>query len=250
MPSEFGEDWRIWNRDDSVELRTYQRATGELPEMESTKQLVKMMAGVYSKGMRILDVGCAAGHYYRSLAKFDEAIDYTGVDPTTKYIEFARDTYKGTPAKFVQGDIFELSRAVSGPFDLVYCCNVLLHLPDFRIPIQNLLKATRRHCFIRTLIGERTLLARFLYKDEFDAKGNPTCFLHQNTYSFSLLESYIKSQGKYSVSLIEDRFESTEINKEFENYREKQSAVTRIVDGKQIAGNLVFQWAWLKISPQ
>ena len=36
-------NWRIWNKDDKVELRTYQRAVGELPEMESAKQLVNVM---------------------------------------------------------------------------------------------------------------------------------------------------------------------------------------------------------------
>ena len=36
-------DWRIWNKDDSVEERTYSRASGELPEMESAKQLREIM---------------------------------------------------------------------------------------------------------------------------------------------------------------------------------------------------------------
>ena len=32
-------NWRIWNRNDLVEERTYLRATGKLPEMECAKQL-------------------------------------------------------------------------------------------------------------------------------------------------------------------------------------------------------------------
>ena len=72
------DDWRIWNKDDNVESRrshvesrTYQRVTGELPEMESTKQLVDLISQVYASGMKILDVGCAAGHYYNGLKRID-----------------------------------------------------------------------------------------------------------------------------------------------------------------------------------
>lgn len=216
--------------------------------MQTTKQLVSLLQPVYSPGMRILDVGCAAGHYYRSLAKLDKGVRYTGVDPTEKYIAFAKETFAGTPAQFLSGDVFDLSRIIREPFDIVYCCNVLLHLPDFRIPIANLLKATKRHCFIRTLIGDRTLLAKYLYKDEFNDKGEPTSFVYQNTYSFDLLTSYIQSMGNYAVTRIADKFDPEEITKEYATYNQKQSAVTRIVDGHQVAGNLVFQWGWLKIS--
>ena len=39
-------DWRIWNKDDSVEERTYSRASGELPEMESAKQLREIIGNI------------------------------------------------------------------------------------------------------------------------------------------------------------------------------------------------------------
>ena len=51
------DDWKIWDRDDSVEMRSYKRTTGELPEMESTKQLVQLISDVYQHGMSVLDVG-------------------------------------------------------------------------------------------------------------------------------------------------------------------------------------------------
>ena len=37
-------DWKIWDRDDSVEQRTYKRVKNELPEMECAKQLAKIMS--------------------------------------------------------------------------------------------------------------------------------------------------------------------------------------------------------------
>lgn len=240
--------WRVWNNDDKVEMRTYKRVTGQLPEMESTKQLVELVGQVYRPGMTVLDVGCAAGHYYNGLVRLDPALKYTGIDATVKYIDFARKHFKSNPnTRFEYGDIFDLTDA-SLKSDIVFCCNVILHLPDFRAPIKNMLEVTKKHLFIRTLISDKTYLNKFLYTDEFDANGNPTNFVHQNTYSFSLLNSFIKQQGKYDVELIKDKFDVDNINQEYENYSDQQSAVTRVIGDKQIAGNVIFEWKWLKIS--
>ena len=249
VPDSFKQEvWRVWNKDDKVEMRTYKRVTGELPEMESTKQLVELVGQVYTPGMTILDVGCAAGHYYKGLVRLDPALVYTGVDATMKYIEFARKHFKNnTNTRFEYGDIFNLMD-LTLKSDIVFCCNVLLHLPDFRIPVRNLLKVTKKHLFIRTLISDKTYLNKFLYTDDFDASGNPTNFVHQNTYSFSLLDAFIKQQGNFGVELIQDKFKALNINKEFSDFSDKQSAVTRVVGDKQIAGNVIFEWQWLKVT--
>jgi len=242
-------NWRIWNSDSSVELRTYKRATGELPEMESAKQLVDLVRDVYIPGMRILDVGCAAGHYYRSLATIDRDIEYLGIDATVAYVEFANDYFKNRKAKFLIGDIFDLSDEL-GVFDIVFCCNLILHLPDFRVPIENLLKVTKKYCFIRTLIGEKTHLSKFLYSDNFDENNNPTNFVYQNTYSFGLLKGFIDSLGDFNVELVDDEFNADNINREFMDFEKKQSAVTRVIGNYQISGSKIFEWKWLKVSPK
>jgi 2-polyprenyl-3-methyl-5-hydroxy-6-metoxy-1,4-benzoquinol methylase len=231
-------NWKIWNVDESVEQRTYQRATGELPEMESTKQLVEMIQEIYEPGMKVLDVGCAAGHYYRGLQRIDPKIDYTGIDATVPYINFAKKHFTDPNVKFYVEDIFNIPEHL-GKFDIVFCCNVILHLPDFRVPIKNLLNVTKKRCLIRTLMSEKTLLCKFLYKDEFDAQNNPTNFVYQNTYSHELLTSYVKSLGNYNVEIIEDKFDEGNINKEHKDYSDKQSAVTRVIDHKQVAGNVI-----------
>ncbi len=239
--------WRIWCKNHEVELRTYQRARGELPEMECAKQLADLVHDVYKPGARVLDVGCAAGHFYRSLKnRVDEDIRYTGLDATEEYIRSAREIFEGESPEFLVGDIFELPESI-GTFEVVFCCNLLLHLPDFRVPIRNLLERTERYCFIRTLIGERTLLARYLYEDKFDASGAPTNYVHQNTYSFDLLDSYVRSIGDYDVQLIDDRFDAASINAEYDSHKDAQAAVTRVLGQQQVSGNLIFEWKWLRI---
>lgn len=232
-------DWRIWNRDDKVELRTYQRVTGELPEMESTKQLVDLISQVYVPGMKILDVGCAAGHYYNALKRIDKEIEYMGVDATVPYIEFAKKYFRDNgKVDFLIADIFDLPDQINIS-DIVFCCNVILHLPDFRVPIKNLLSVTNKYCFIRTLISDRTYLNKFLFSDDFDENNNPTNYVIQNTYNFSLLANYINSLGNYKIDLIEDEFNAVNINKEFRDFNSKQHGVTKAVDNKQIVGNMI-----------
>ncbi len=241
--------WKIWDKDDSVEQRTYKRATAELPEMECTKQLVNLVAEIYAPGMSVLDVGCAAGHYYNGLKRVDGEIQYYGVDATAAYIDFARKHFARNPnVKFDVADIFELPMDFAGRFDIVYCCNVILHLPNFQVPLKNLIAATRKYCIVRTLLSDKTHLSRLLYSDSFDERGEPTDFVFQNTYSYALLEKTIRALGNFHIEFIDDKFDAQAINEEYEGYRTVQSAVTRVQNNVQIAGSKVFEWKWLKIT--
>ena len=242
------EIWRIWNKDHSVEQRTFKRVKGELPEMESSKQLVELIADVYQPGMKVLDIGCAAGHYYHSLKRLDKDISYFGIDSTKAYIEFALEFFKDNKyTSFEQGDIFDLDDKYQTKFDIVFCCNVILHLPSFQVPLENLLKVSKKYVFIRTLLSSKTHLSKYLYSDQFDEEGNPIDYVNQNTYSFDLFVSHVKSLGNYSIEFIEDEFEIENINREFSNYKKVQDAVTVVQDGIQIAGSKVFEWHWVKI---
>ena len=82
--------WKIWKRNKNVEARTFKRVKNELPEMESAKQLRKIIFKIYKPNMKILDVGCASGHYYNSLKKIDNNLFYCGLDPTKAYINFGK----------------------------------------------------------------------------------------------------------------------------------------------------------------
>ena len=47
----------------------YDRATGKKPEMEVSKAIANLIKKKIKKDDKILDVGCACGHYYRSIKK-------------------------------------------------------------------------------------------------------------------------------------------------------------------------------------
>ena len=82
-------NWNIWENNSEIE-RSIQRVKGTLPEMECAKRLNQILRKIYKKGNKVLDFGCAAGHFYNSLKKIDPNIDYTGFDATKPYIKFAK----------------------------------------------------------------------------------------------------------------------------------------------------------------
>lgn len=70
-------NWKQWGKRPNDSERTLiERAKGNLSEMESTKQLVKLVSEIYEPGMRVLDVGCNTGHYLRGLRKISSNLDY------------------------------------------------------------------------------------------------------------------------------------------------------------------------------
>lgn len=243
------DNWRVCDKDHLVEQRSYKRVTGDLPEMECTKQLVELLKDIYEPGMSVLDVGCAAGHYYNGLKRLDSEINYCGIDATRSYIDFATEHFRNNlNASFFEQDIYCLPESYAYAYDIVYCCNVLLHLPSLSLPLKNLINSSKKFCFIRTLISHKTHLSKLLYSDVFDNNGEPVDFVYQNTYSFDVIKKTVGEVGDYRVEFIDDIFNSDKINDEFNEYSSIQSAVTQVNAGLQIAGSKVFEWKWVKIS--
>ena len=83
------------------------RAKGELPEMESSKAVAGHLVGEIREGDSLLDVGCGAGHYLRSLLnRIDTPFDYTGVDATPAFLAKAREAWQDHPrTRFQEANI-------------------------------------------------------------------------------------------------------------------------------------------------
>lgn len=233
----------------------YKRATGALPEMESSKAAATLLAHEVREGDSLLDVGCGAGHYLRSLRNAIAApFQYTGVDATSQFIEAAGKAWADDrQVTFKDGDIYRLPFA-DRQFDVVMCNNVLLHLPSIVQPVSELLRVARRFVVIRTPIGERSFRVQEVYskatwpfseipvEDEFDDSGEPASYGFENIYSKGYFESVVRrANAGADIELIEDTsFSAAAINRSADG--EGLPIATRVVEGVQVFGYVILPW--------
>lgn len=241
--------WDSWSKNPNIE-KTKLRVEKKLPTMECTKQLKKIINKIYKPKMKILDFGCASGHYYLELSKLNKNLKYTGYDATKYYISFAKKHFKHNKnVNFKVENLLSKNKNLKEKFDIVYSCNVLLHLPEIVQPIKNLLSKTNRYCIIRTLVDEHTHISQYLVKDLFDKKGKPTDYIYQNTYSYNYIKKIINNNGNYNVRFENDVFNKKLISNEYQSMTKsmKDPDTTKISNNLQISGSKVFNWKWIVI---
>ena len=232
----------------------FARATGELPEMESSKAAARRLAAMLKDGDSLLDVGCGAGHYYRSIRNtVSRGVRYTGIDATRYYIDRAREAYAAdASARFEVGDIFALDLPARS-FDVVLCANVLLHLPTVARPLSELCRVTRRQLLIRTLVASTSYVVKDVAPqpdgDEFDADGAPREFHYLNIYGEAYLRRLLQgTPGVHSVAI--------ELDRDFDAARLADTAkalpdawdATRVIDGMQVTGPILMPWRWIAVT--
>jgi SAM-dependent methyltransferase len=232
----------------------FRRAVGEVPEMESSKAAAKRMADLVRAGDTVIDVGCGAGHYYRSLRKaIQQSFNYIGVDQTPYYIARATEAYKDDiNASFKVGDIYDLPMNDSLG-DVVMCNNVLLHLPNVAKPLTELVRVAKRYLLIRTLIGPKSYIvmdvAPVADGRDFDEAGVPTAFHYLNIYSENYIRHILSGVPRVRdiAFAIDTDFDAARIADTGEILSGAWD-VTRVVNGTQVSGMIIQPWTWVTVT--
>ncbi len=88
------------------------------------------------RGLRVLDLGCGAGHLLSAL----EPSYGVGVDVSAPAIREARERYGRESLRFVLGDVADpaVLAEAGGPFDVILLVNVVTHLTDVQRTIEGL----------------------------------------------------------------------------------------------------------------
>jgi ubiquinone/menaquinone biosynthesis C-methylase UbiE len=230
----------------------YNRAIGKSPEMEVSKALARLVGKILRKDQKILDVGCACGHYYRSLKnEIKVNFFYTGVDPYKIFLDKAKLAWKhDLNVNFKKGNIFDLP-IKNNQFDITICNNVLLHLPSIEKPLRELIRVTNKTIILRTVVYDYSYKIQLVYNskwwkgtkvkpvNEFDKLGNPNSFSYFNIHSFDYLKELInKIDSKLTVNFIKDNFFSKK-NILTSVKKEKRPLATRIINNEQFSGCLM-----------
>ena len=227
----------------------FKRSIGKSPEMETSKALAKIIKSKIKKNEKILDVGCAAGHFYRSLKReINKNFYYTGVDPYEIFLSKARVAWKKEKnVNFEKGNIYNLPFK-KNQFDVSFCSNVFIHLNDVVKPLKELFRVTSRQIIIRTVLSDVSYKIQLVYNNkwwndtdvkpinEFDEKGNPRAFSYFNILSFDYLTQNLKKISKNcKVKIIKDDFfDKKKIIKSAS--KERRPMATKIIGNEQING--------------
>jgi|TARA_B100001741_G_C16498604_1_gene573466 Methylase involved in ubiquinone/menaquinone biosynthesis len=230
----------------------FDRATGKKPEMEVSKAIANLIKKKIKNNDSILDVGCACGHYYRSIKKrVNKNFFYTGTDPYQIFLNKAKIAWKNEPnVNFIKGNIYNLPFKKS-KFEISICSNVFIHLNKIKKPLEELIRVTKKTIIIRTVVYDVSYKIQLVYnkkwwkntnvkpKDEFDKNGNPRAYSYFNILSKDFLKETIKSIDKRAkVKFVKDIFfNKKKINKSIKN--EKRPLATRIIGSEQFSGCLM-----------
>ena len=250
------ENWRVWNKSEFYKNYGdvfYKRATGQMPEMESSKAVAEYIAKIVEEDDNILDVGCGGGHYLVSLDKrIKKRFSYLGLDATEYYIQNAKKAFLGDfndnplreKTNFTVGDIYDLN-IKSNSADIVMCNNLLLHLPSIERPIAELWRVTKKYLVIRTLLGKSSFRIKHINTPEcYDDEGEPISFNYLNIYSEEYLEKIIGElkHVKKSKFITDQNFDPKMIGESNYTGQEIPFSMTKIVNGMQVNHYIIYPW--------
>ena len=101
------------------------------PLFASTRQYIwddlKPFDKYIKPNLSILDIGCGTGRLYQIFAKFQDSIDYIGLDQSAGQLAQSKKEFPNN--KYVQAEMTKLPLE-DASFDLVFCIATLHHLPD------------------------------------------------------------------------------------------------------------------------
>ena len=248
--------WKNWDDEKHYGDLFYKRATGASPEMQSSGAVSRVIKEFYSGNEKLLDVGCGAGHYLRTLRKvISEDINYTGVDPTSYYIELAQKAY-GDTVDFKIGSIFVIPFE-DNSFDIVMCNNVVMHLPpeNLQKAFDELIRVAKKKVIVRAMFGVRNYIVKEILTDN---DINPETQLQIGYEDFNLNESKFRYFNSYTQDFYQQMIQknnnvTVEIRpdhdwKQFDNIPDaKIETATRTLAEFQVSGNIILDWRFILI---
>jgi 2-polyprenyl-3-methyl-5-hydroxy-6-metoxy-1,4-benzoquinol methylase len=105
--------------------------------------------------LKINDIGCNVGHFYRNINQINSKVYYTGFDISKTYLDIAHNHFP--EANFILEDVG------SYKFDKnKYNCDIsiisatLEHIEDYEVFLENIFQSTNDIVLIRTFIGNES----------------------------------------------------------------------------------------------
>jgi len=135
----------------------------------------------------ILDIGCCTGDYIFQLRKDGIESKYLGIDITPSFIDICQ---KRMPKeRFKIGNIFDLKFKTK--FDYVLCQNILMHLDNLVLAIENIVSVSSKYIFLsfygtkeKTMSFHTQEFLNFVFNKNDIVKLFPNNFFIENEWYF------------------------------------------------------------------
>jgi SAM-dependent methyltransferase len=186
----------IWEHSKLYPASLVERAGGDAEEMDAARQAAAILRQHLEPGASVLDVGCGAGHLWRSLEPL--GLEYFGIDSYARGIEIGRALLELPASRLRPLALEELPR--DERYDAVVSLSVLLYAPDFRAPLDALAGAATRLLVIRSSFGDETEV-RYL-RDEALEPGHALS-AYFSVFARADVETFLRERG-FAVAWLED----------------------------------------------
>jgi ubiquinone/menaquinone biosynthesis C-methylase UbiE len=193
--------------------------------MQAATDLLPMLAE-YRHGDRILDAGCAGGHFFHTLRMLDpNGLRYLGIDLAASYLAAAPSDLRGN---LVCADLTAIPLQ-NQAMTWTVCSNVLPHVPPdlFGPLLRELIRVTSKRVICRLFLAEQTYIVRV---------GGPTGPFH-NLYSHADVQASLGDHISFKVV--------PHAMQPFDNRAVGGAAL--MSDGRQISGALLLNSVYLVI---
>lgn len=194
--------WNPWSADRRTLDLYRRRCRREVEEMTCAAQAAEILAPRVAAKETLLDAGCGGGYYAWSFATRGVDVAYHGIDYTPQMIDLARLELcprMGLPSDRVEVEAIEhLDRT----FDSVLCFNVLTNSPHYALPLERLLRCTRKRLLLRESLGDG-LVTRYT-PDPYLDEDKRHIRVYHNTYPIAEVTAFMNELG-FDVTRFADR---------------------------------------------
>ena len=192
--------FNIWEHSSSIRELYARRCRREVDEMTAHRQAVRLLKPHMKKGHVVLDVGCASGYLFHSLAGLHAPVEYYGIDASRALLDIGREimpAYGLPKERLIETRIEDLDAEV----DHVLCINVLSNIDNFHRPLERLLLAARHTVIIRESISNSS---KYTYVEDRFLDPGVHLKVYVNTYERREITDFIESYGYRVTSHVDE----------------------------------------------
>jgi SAM-dependent methyltransferase len=195
--------WNPWENDKRTLDLYRRRCRLEAEEMTCASQAARILQELVGPGETLLDAGCGGGYYAHSFRSRSIPVEYHGLDYTPLMVDMARAETCPRAGIPTTRFMLEAIERLEGDWDNVLCFNVLTNSPHYALPLERLLRCTRKRLLLRENMGDG-LIIRYS-ADPYLDEGKRHIRVYHNQYPLPEVAQLMHDLGFRVTPIVDER---------------------------------------------